>query len=113
MLSNVDRLSIESDRGRAAELGDGIRSLEFFSPFTAVKALIVDEHLSRHIPPALKNVTEERAAEVLPALELLCLEGEFEGEVASLEAFLAARRNVGRPVTVINEERVFHEIVHE
>jgi hypothetical protein len=99
MLSNVDHLSIESEYCLGAERGDGIRWLEFLRPFTAVKALFVEKPLSRHIPLALKNVTGERAAEVLPALELLCLEDEL---VASLEVFLTVR-----PVTVINEERQF------
>jgi len=106
MLSNVDHLSIHQVRD---ELGHNIRWLELFRPFTAVTALIV-YGLSWEILLALNNVTEERAAEVLPALELLCLKGE---PVASLEAFCAARQNVGRPVTVINEERVFHDMVRE
>jgi hypothetical protein len=106
MLSNVDCLSINSVHRGAVGQGDGIRWLEFLRTFTSVKALIVDESLSRHIPLALKKVTEDRAAEVLPALELLCLNGE---PVASLEAFLAAHQNVGRPVTVINDETEFQE----
>jgi hypothetical protein len=110
MLSNVVRLTINSDCEIAVGLGIGIRWLELFRPFAAVKALIVDNLLSWNIPLALQDVTEERAAEVLPALELLCLKGELKGEpVASLEAFLAARRNLGRPVTVINEEREIRE----
>jgi hypothetical protein len=106
MLSNVDRLTINSNCERVVGLGNGIRWLELFRPFTAAKALIVDELLSWNVPLALKNVTEERAAEVLPTLELLFLKGE---PVASLEVFLAARQNVGRPVTVINEEKEFQE----
>lgn len=59
-----------------------------------------------HIPPALQNVTGERAAEVLPALELLFLEN---GPVRSVKDFVVARQNMGRHVTVIYEERVFPE----
>jgi hypothetical protein len=106
MLSNVAHLSIFQ---LSAELGHDIRWLELFRPFTAVTALIVYDPLSEVIL-ALNNVTEERAAEVLPALELLCLKGE---PVEYLEAFCAARQNVGRPVTVINEERVFHDMTRE
>jgi len=65
-----------------AELGHRIQWLELFRPFAAVKALTVDELLSCHIPPALVDLTRERAAEVLPALELLCLEDE---QVVALE----------------------------
>jgi hypothetical protein len=110
MLSNVDRLSINQPYKRPVGLGHNIRWLELFRPFTAVEALNVDGPLSWQILFALKDVTEERAAEVMPALEWLCLEGE---PVASLEAFLAARQNVGRPVTVFNDTTEFQDIVGE
>jgi len=107
LLSNVDRLIINSDSMEGDdELGNGIRWLELFRPFTAVKALGVDEELSWHIPLALQNITGETAAEVLPALELLCLENQ---PTTSVKKFVAARQNTSRPVTVINEEREFQE----
>jgi hypothetical protein len=66
----VDCLFIdsESEELESEWLGDGIRWLELFRPFTATKALSVDDELSSYIPLALKNVTSDRAAEVLPAL---------------------------------------------
>ncbi|KAH9028429.1 hypothetical protein EDB83DRAFT_2526321 [Lactarius deliciosus] len=104
ILSNVDRLFISSDFDEI--VGNGIRWLEVFRPFTCVKALSVDGRLSRRaVHPALNNVTE-RAAEVLPALELLYLENHL---VTSVKNFVAARQNTGRPVTVINEGKEFHE----
>ncbi len=106
MLSNVDHLFISSDALEDDVLGDGIRWLELFHPFTAVKVLSVDDQLSLHIPLALKNVTGERAAEVLPALELLCLDNE---SVTSVKKFVAARQSVGRPVTVLNPGSEFKE----
>jgi hypothetical protein len=109
MLSHVDCLSINSVYGTAFMLGFCIRWLEFLRPFTAVKALIVDETIPWHIPHVLNNATENRAAEVLPALELLSMDDE---PVASLKPFLAARQKVGRPVTVINEQRQFEERVN-
>lgn len=71
-----------------------------------MKALGVQEEHSRRVALALKNVTGARAAEVLPALELLCLENR---PVSSVKEFVAARRNVGRPLTFINKGREFRE----
>src|SRR6266702_326204 len=108
MLSNVDCLFINSDsmEGDDELIGYGIRWLELFRPFTAVKALSVDDKISRHILFVLSNIAGESAAEVLPALELLCLENEL---VKFVKEFVAARLNMGRPVTFINEEREFRE----
>jgi hypothetical protein len=106
-LSNVDALCIDHDYENVWRVGHGIRWLEIFCPFTAVKGLIVDDFLSSHISFALEMVTEERVAEVLPALELLCLKGDS----VSLEAFLAARQNLGRPVTVIDGRTEFTEFL--
>ena len=108
LLSNVDRLFIRSAKGLKgrATLGAGIRWLELFRSFTAVKVLSIDDELSCYIPLALNSVTDERAAEVLPALKLLCLENE---SMTSMKKFVAARQNVGCPVTFINKEREFKE----
>ncbi len=43
---------------------------------------------------------------MLPALELLCLEDQ---PVKSVKEFVAARRNVGRPVTFISKGSEFPE----
>ncbi|KAH9008166.1 hypothetical protein EDB83DRAFT_2593960 [Lactarius deliciosus] len=105
MHSNVDRLFISSDFD---DIGDSlsIRWLELVRPFPSVKALSVDYGLSWYIPLALKNIAEESAAEVLPALELLHLENQSANAV---QKFVAARQNMGRPVTFVNEEKVFKE----
>jgi hypothetical protein len=104
MLSNVDRLFISSDdeQTKYKELSDEILWLQLLRPFTAVKALSIQNGLTRHVAFALQNVTGKRAAEVLPALELLCLQN-FSGPMAYVEKFVEARRNVGRPVTFINQ----------
>ncbi|KAH9170324.1 hypothetical protein EDB89DRAFT_1326499 [Lactarius sanguifluus] len=98
MLSDVTRLVIGSNYG---ELDDDIRWLELFHPFTSVETLSVDEELSSHIALVLNNITGERAAEVLPALELLRLVNE---PVTSVKEFVAARQNMDHAVTVIDEE---------
>lgn len=109
-LSNVDRLFITSDDSETKYngLGDEILWLQLLRPFTAVKALSVQNGLTRHVAFALQNVTGERAAEVLPALELLCLQN-FSQPMAYVEKFVEARRNVGRPVTFIDQIKELQE----
>ncbi|KAH9066939.1 hypothetical protein EDB83DRAFT_2519255 [Lactarius deliciosus] len=112
MFSNVGSLFIDSKNPNAMDpplLGEGVQWLELLPPFTAVKALRADCELSGHISLALNSVAEESAAEVLPALELLCLESEL---VAAVVKFVAARRNMGRPVNVVNERWKFEERFH-
>ncbi|KAH9021243.1 hypothetical protein EDB85DRAFT_2189791 [Lactarius pseudohatsudake] len=101
MLSNVTRLFLHFNGA-----GDDIQWLEIFRPFTSVKALSVIGDLSYCVPLTLKNVTGERAAEVLPALELLYLENQ---PAKSVKKFVAARQKVGRPVAFIGEKRKFKE----
>ena len=86
-------------------LGEGTRWLELLRLFTAVKALSVEDTLSHHVVLALNGSTGESAAEVLPALELLCL----ENEVTRVQDFVAFRRNVGRPLTFINSTTEFEK----
>ena len=106
ILSNVDHLFISSWDTECTELGDEILWLQLLRPFTAVKVLSVQNNLSHHVAFALKHVTRERAAEVLPALELLCLQN---WPMADVEKFVATRQNVGRPVIFINQMRELQE----
>jgi len=110
MLSNVDRLFVISNHSETEynHLADRILWLQLLRPFTAVKVLSVQNALSPHVAFALQSVTGERAAEVLPALELLCLQ-DFSQPMAYVEEFVEARRNVGRPVTFINQLRELQE----
>lgn len=110
MLSNVDRLFIGPIANQCGYvLSVGIRWLELLHPFTSVKVLSVGDVLSSDVSLALNSLPEERAAKILPALELLYLEDE---PVTSVKKFVAARQNLGRPVTVFNEEPGFREIFH-
>ena len=105
MISNMDRMYVYSwSPTYSGKLGSGIWWLELFRPFTAVKALDVQYKLSKRVALALNNVTGDRAAEILPALELLFLEYQ---PATSVEEFLAARRKVGRRVTVIRTQKEF------
>ncbi|KAH9160763.1 hypothetical protein EDB89DRAFT_1375053 [Lactarius sanguifluus] len=105
MLPSVGVLSICAYR-EYGEFGDDLQWLELLRPFTAVKALSVQAKLSRSVALALKDVTGARAAEVLPALELLCLKNR---SVTHVKEFVAARRNMGRPVTFVDKIRKFQE----
>jgi len=106
LLSNVDRLYVTSRYYEYEQLSDEIQWLEFLLPFTAVKALSVQYKLSPHVALALGSVTGDWAAEILPALELLCLEHQ---PATSVEEFLAVRQAVGHPVTFVGSEWVYRE----
>ncbi|KAH9066951.1 hypothetical protein EDB83DRAFT_2519270 [Lactarius deliciosus] len=107
MLSDVDFLFINSDqKGGDDELGDGVRWREIFRPFTALKALSADDKIACHIPFSLNNIAWETATEMLPALELLCLENE---PAMFVRKFVATRQSMGRPVTFINKGKEFQE----
>jgi hypothetical protein len=105
LLLNVDRLFISPILERDEDLGDGIEWLELLRSFTAVKALSVDIELAHHIRLALNSVT----GDVLPALQLLFLENQFNQEVMSMKKFVAARQNMGCPVTFIDDKSEFQE----
>lgn len=103
ILSDVDRLSIGSEFTGYSRVGSRIQWLEILRPFTAMRSLNVKARLSQRIADALNNVTGAEAAEVLPALESLCLENR---EISSVKKFVTARQNVGHPLTFINKESV-------
>ena len=100
----MDRLVITTVYTEYLGIGDNIRWLQVLRPFIAVKALSVHDELSHRVALALNEVTGERATEVLPALELLCLQNL---PAASVEKFIAARRSAGRPVIFLNKEKEF------
>ncbi|KAF8265511.1 hypothetical protein EI94DRAFT_321437 [Lactarius quietus] len=61
---------------------DEIEWSQFFSQFTTVRTLSVFGNIAHFVSYALEGIAEEMVTEVLPALELLCLEGRA---VSSLE----------------------------
>ena len=76
--------------------------LELLQPFTAVKNLYLSEDFASHIAPALQELVEGRATEVLPALQSIFLErlepsGHFQ---EGIQQFVAARQVDGRPIAV-------------
>jgi hypothetical protein len=73
--------------------------LDLLLPFTAVKYLYITRRIAPYIARALREMVEERATEVLPALQNLLLDDT--GPVHPIiEPFIAARQLAGRPVAV-------------
>jgi hypothetical protein len=105
-LSLVKRLDLTADYwtspGPWQEDTVSSRFLELFQPFTAIRRLHVSEGLIPFIALALQRLVGERAAEVLPNLRDLFMEGsEIPGTVQeAILPFLTARRLSGQPVAV-------------
>jgi hypothetical protein len=76
--------------------------LQLLHPFTAVKNLYLSEKFALRIGPALQELVEGRTTEVLPALQIIFLEGlESSGPVQEgIGKFVAARQVVSRPIAV-------------
>jgi hypothetical protein len=74
--------------------------LELLHPFTAVKNLYLSEKIALRIGPALQELIEGRATEVLPTLENIFLEGlESSGRVQEgIGQFIAARQSASHPI---------------
>ena len=80
---------------------ENIQWLEFLRPFTAVKNLYLCSKFTKCVAVALQEFVGERAPNVLPALEKLILIKHLLGPDEELIGpFVAARRLLGRPVTV-------------
>jgi hypothetical protein len=76
-LSNLRDLYIDEGTSSRADGQDNIDNslwLELLHPFSVVKNLYLSEEFARRIVPALKELVESRATEVLPALEHIYLE---------------------------------------
>lgn len=105
-LSDVRHLSIGlSGRYDPDEIGRA-EWVQLLRPFTAVQMLCVHGFRVEHVALALEDVAREAVAEVLPALDLLCLDSE-EGLVPSLVKFDVARWLSGHPVTIVRSVREF------
>lgn len=70
--------------------------------------LHVSQYLAGKIALALEDIAGETASEILPDLDLICLDGQ---PVSRVEKFLAARQLSGHPVAVIDTEAEFDERV--
>ena len=76
--------------------------LELLRSFVAVKNLYLSEKFASRIGPALQELVEGRATDVLPALQNIFLKGvESSGSVQeTIEQFVAARQVTNHPVGI-------------
>ncbi|KAH9028384.1 hypothetical protein EDB85DRAFT_2147970 [Lactarius pseudohatsudake] len=98
MLSNVAHLSVLGEHG----VGD---MLPLFRLFPAVNVMDVHRKAAGYIASALEDIAEDMVTEVLPALDLLLLDGDDN----KLEQFLSSPRLSGRPVRIVNTQAEFVE----
>jgi hypothetical protein len=108
LLSHVQRLDVKG--GSCLQQGwhddmNGAQWLDLLRPFVAVERLHISERLGPHVVPAFRELTGERATEMLPALHSLFLEGLLPSvsvsEREAIAPFMAARQDSGRPIAII------------
>jgi hypothetical protein len=105
LLSNVRHLSVKFS-GRIPDRTP--TNLDWVQVLVAFSALQTVDLYGDHkcIAPALEGIDGEMAAGLLPALDLLYIEGR---PVSSVEKFCTARRLSGHPVTVVKTYAEFYE----
>jgi hypothetical protein len=83
--------------------------MELLQPFTTVKDLYLDNRSVRQLNPTLQELAKEGAADVLPALRRIFVQGYKQYRDANAQgaigSFIAARQLSGYPITVHNWER--------
>jgi hypothetical protein len=109
-LSTLEDLYIEEGIFSRAHWQDNIDNslwLELLHPFRTVKNLYLSGEFAPRIVPALQGLVGIRAAEVLPALQNVFLEGlEPSGRVQEgIQQFVATRQVTGDPIAVSRWDR--------
>jgi hypothetical protein len=106
-LSNMRHLSIGSmGRGPEAYRYDWVQFLpKLLRPFTIMQALLIFGDCVEHVASLLNDEDGQMASDLLPALDLLCIQGL---PVSSIAKFCAARRLSGRPVTFVKNQMEFY-----
>ena len=87
---------------------DHVEWQPFLRQFSTVKTLHVSQELAEHVALALENITEEMVTEVLPSLDWIHVVSQ---PASSIKKFIAARLLSGRPVTVVDSEWEFEQIL--
>jgi hypothetical protein len=118
-LSNVDHLQITCDLGishlgisppRHITVDPSIQLFQLARQFSTIQTLRIDSKLSGLFASILGDIPEVMMAEVLPSLELLCLEeSESCRHSVQVDKFVAARRHSDHPVTIVNTNKEFRE----
>jgi hypothetical protein len=89
------------------EATDNILWLQLLRLFPTVQTLFVSWKIAGRVACVLEEIAGViMVTEVLPVLELLCLEQQL---VSSVDKFIAVRRDSGHPVTRVNVVREFFE----
>jgi hypothetical protein len=104
-LSTLEDLCIGENPYLPAHWQDNMENslwLELLLPFKTVKNLYLSKNFAPCIVPALKELVESRATEVLLTLQNIFLEGlEPSGPVQEgIQQFIAARQVISDPITV-------------
>ena len=105
-LSSLGKLEILM--GYTDYASDDIPWLELLHPFTAVTDLYLGSRAELHLARTLQELTEDTAADVLPALQRIfvddCEQSGNADAQGAIGSFIAARQSSGHPVTVHNWE---------
>jgi hypothetical protein len=109
MLPNTVHLAIDSSSTKPElEDMDDIEWPQLLRPFSSVKTMLVCKEYAGIVSCALEHISGVMATEVLPALDMLCLEDQ---PASSVDNFVAVRRDAGLPVTVVGTRSEFEEKV--
>ena len=108
-LPALESLDIEQINEVCQDDIEVIQWRDFFHPFTSVKNMtLASENSVEHVVPALQELARERAIEVLPALQDLCLpmnSWQPSGPIKdAIEQLINTQPLHGRPVTIHYEE---------
>ena len=107
ILSNVVHLRFDVQPGQSHQFVDATNDVEwllFLCQFPTVKSLYVSQDLPAFVALVLEDIDVEMVAEVLPSLDLICLEGR---PASSIERFVGACQLSGRSVTVADTKTEF------
>jgi hypothetical protein len=110
LTSSLERLNFMEEKILPGHWPDDMEDaqwLEFFRPFVAVKVLYLSAGLGVRVAWALQELDRERAAEVLPSLQSVFIEGSQLRRALDegMSRFITARRLSGHPVAVHHWER--------
>ena len=107
VLSNILHFAIDSDSiNTDPDDMDDIEWLQLLRPFSSAQTLFVSKEFAGQVSHVLENTDVTMANEVLPVLDMLCLEGQ---PMTFAHKFIAARWESGHPVTTVDTERAFRE----
>ncbi|KAH8996938.1 hypothetical protein EDB86DRAFT_953602 [Lactarius hatsudake] len=117
--SHVDHLEAHGDEVELSDTDDIVDWIPFFHLFPAAETLHLSGGVIAYIVSALEDLanSEEMVTDVFPAVHLIWLDdmdnNDFDEPVGSIERFLAMRQLTGFPVTVVNTEDEFSELLGE